>query len=83
MTEIETREMELLKRDITNRLFELEAFSHALELLFFECPLQSMERGGLEPGLLFASQKRLCGDLHSQIRELIAKDEILRERCGS
>lgn len=82
MIEIQIREMELLEKDIQNRLFELEAFSHALELLFFECPLRSMEQDGLDTGLLFASQKRLYSDLHSRIRELMDKKAIKIEGSG-
>lgn len=71
MTELEKRNQELLKQDINERLLELNAFSHAMELFFFECDLERMKNDLLEPGLLFAIQKRLYNDLHSQFQTLI------------
>jgi hypothetical protein len=73
MTETDKREMELLEKDITNRLFELEALAQAMELLFNDCDIDYMKSERFEPGLLFATQKRLYNDLHTQVRELIVK----------
>jgi hypothetical protein len=71
VTEIEKRDQELLKRDINDRLLELNGLTHALELFFFECDLERMKKDRFEPGLLFAIQKRLYNDLHSQFQRLI------------
>jgi hypothetical protein len=79
MTEIDKREMERLEKDITARLFELEAFSHAMELLFNECDLDYMKNELFDAGLLFATQKRLYSDLHSQVRELIDNKQSMEK----
>ena len=71
MTKTEESNLEFLKKDINERLHELEAFSQAMELFFFECELETMKKNRFEPGLLFAIQKRLYSDLHGQFQELI------------
>lgn len=71
MTEMEKQSLELLKQDINDRLIELNGFSQAMELFFFECDLERMQKERFEPGLLFAIQKRLYNDLHTQFQQLI------------
>ena len=71
MTEIEKITLELLKKDINDRLLELNGFAHAMELLFQEVDGKQMDKNLFEPCLLFAIQKRLYRDLHNQFQELI------------
>ena len=73
MTEIEKRTLEILKKDINDRLIELNGFAHAMELLFFEVDGEQMKREMFEPSLMFAIQKRLYSDLHSQFQKLIGE----------
>jgi hypothetical protein len=71
MTEIEKRTLEILKEDINNRLIELNGLAQAMELFFSECDFEQMKKERFEPSLLFAIQKRLFDNLHSQFQVLI------------
>jgi hypothetical protein len=72
VTEIEKRNLETLKRDINDRLLELNGLSHAMELLFSSCDPEIMKTNRFDSTLLFAIQKRLYNDLHDQFQELVA-----------
>jgi hypothetical protein len=59
MSDKQKQDLRYHTKDVADRMFELRAFSHAMELLFEDANYDQIKTRRLDMDLVFAAQRRL------------------------